>query len=229
MATFNGFPPEATQFLRDLTTNNNKLWFEAHKQTYLDAVQAPALALVSVLGERLKARFPAIYYDLRTNGGGSLMRLHRDTRFSADKSPYKTNVPMMFWTGAKKMESPAFGLQLTPHDLGTMAGIFMFTKDGLAAYRQALQEKVLGAELEQVAEQIRAKAGYTFGGETYKRVPAGLPANHVRKAWLKYTGLHVFSPTIGLDVAQSPALIDVVMEHFITMSPIYVWLTKVLQ
>jgi uncharacterized protein (TIGR02453 family) len=227
--SFNGFPPAATQFLNDLAANNNKAWFEAHKQVYLDTVQAPALALVSALGERLKEHFPAIHYDLRTNGSGSLMRLYRDTRFSADKSPYKTNVAMMFSAGGKKMAAAGFGLQLTPQDVGTMAGIFTFSKEALDAFRQAVQEKALGGELERAAEQVRAKSGYTLGGETYKRIPAGLPADHPRARWFKYTGLHAYSPTIPLDIAHSPALVDVAMDHFMAMSPVYLWLSKVFQ
>src|ERR1700754_1232645 len=94
--TFTGFPIQGVTFLRDLRDNNNKAWFEEHKPTYLEVVQQPAIALVASLGQQLQSKFPDIEYDTRTNGSGSLLRPYRDTRFSADKTPYKTNVAMIF-------------------------------------------------------------------------------------------------------------------------------------
>ncbi len=128
MMPFQGFPAEGLRFLRDLAENNNKPWFEANKELYLAAIQTPAVALVAALGERLHERFPDIRYDARTNGSGSLMRIYRDTRFSADKSPYKTNVAMMFTSGqAGKLAMPGCGLQLTPERVKLIAGVFAFT------------------------------------------------------------------------------------------------------
>jgi uncharacterized protein (TIGR02453 family) len=226
---FTGFPAAGFQFLRDLAANNNKAWFEAHKAQYIEQVQTPALALVAALGERLQAQFPEIRYDLRTNGGGSLMRLYRDTRFSSDKSPYKTNVAMMFMpANTKKMESAGFGLQFTPHDVGTMAGIFGFSKPMLERYREAVLEKKLGQELDDAVAAVRAAGDYTLGGETYKRIPQGLDASHPRAGWLKYTGLHVYSPALNTEAAASPAFVDTVMTHFLNMSPVYRWLAKAL-
>lgn len=79
---FDGFPKAGLEFMQALVVNNNKEWFEANKQTYLMQVQAPAVALVATLGEALQTRFPNITYDTRTNGGGSLLRIYRDTRFN---------------------------------------------------------------------------------------------------------------------------------------------------
>ncbi len=227
--TFTGFPSAGTQFLRELVQNNEKPWFEANKQRYLADVQAPALALVVALGERLQAHFPEIHFDTRTNGGGSLMRIHRDVRFSPDKSPYKTNVAMIFSAGtAKKMESPGFGLQITPEQVDLMAGVFTFSKEMLERYRAAVLNDKLGKALDAAAAKVRAAGAYTIAGDTYKRVPNGLPADHPRAAWLKHTGLHGFAPTISLDVAATPALVDAALAHFVAMSPIYAWLREVM-
>jgi uncharacterized protein (TIGR02453 family) len=227
--TFTGFPPACTQFLRDLAQNNEKPWFEANKQRYLRDVQTPALALVVALGERLQAEFPDIRYDTRTNGGGSLMRIHRDVRFSPDKSPYKTNVAMMFSPGTgKKMEAPGFGLQITPEQVDVMVGVFGFSKEMLERYRAAVLNDKLGKSLDAAAAKVRAAGAYTIAGDTYKRVPSGLPADHPRAAWLKHTGLHGFAPTISLDVAATPALVDAAMAHFVALSPVYLWLREVM-
>jgi uncharacterized protein (TIGR02453 family) len=226
---FRGFPAAGIQFLRDLANNNNKPWFEAHKTIYLTDVQAPAVALVADLGARLQARFPDIRYDTRTNGAGSLMRMHRDTRFSADKSPYKTNVAMMFASGtAKKMAAPGFGLQLTPERVELIAGVFGFTPDALEVYRAAVLDNALGTQLEHAVAEVQRAGDYPIAGEGYKRVPAGLPADHPRAQWLKYKGLHVFAPSIDLAVAQTPALIDAALDRFTAMAPVQQWLVQAL-
>lgn len=227
-AAFTGFSIETTQFLRDLEQNNDKAWFEAHKQTYLDAVQAPARALVVDLGERLQERFPNISYDPRPNGG-SLMRIYRDTRFSADKTPYKTNVAMIFSPpGHKRMEAPSFGLQMTPYQIDLVAGIFGFNKDQLALYRAAVIDDKQGTALEAAAAKVQQAGPYPIEGKELKRPPKGYDPEHPRAEWLLYKGLHVFSPTIPLETAYSTDLIDVVIAHFEKMAPIQEWLADIL-
>lgn len=227
---FTGFPTAGVQFLRDLRDNNDKAWFEAHKAAYLADVQGPALALVEALGGRLKEHYPAITFDTRTNGSGPLMRLYRDTRFSADKSPYKTNVAMMFTFGAgKKMESPGFGLQITPEKVEMFAGIFGFPKPLLEAYRRAVLTEKHGKALEAAAQAVQRAGAYPLGGETYKRVPTGYDAEHPRAHWLRFTGLYAGGPDISLEVAATPALVEVMMTHFAAMSPIPLWLVGALE
>ncbi len=223
---FKGYPAEAIQFLRDLSANNNKDWFEANKATFIESVQKPALALVVALGEGLQAKFPAIQFDTRINGGGSLMRMYRDTRFSTDKSPYKTNVAMMFNAGTgKKMESPGFGLQLTPDNFEIVTGIFTFPRPMLEVFRQAVLDEKRGEALDFAVKAVKNSGDYTIEGAHYKRVPSGHDATHPRAEWLKYTGLWAQPPAIALDVAQTPELVNVCLEHFQNMSPLWVWLS----
>jgi uncharacterized protein (TIGR02453 family) len=225
---FAGFPAEGLHFLRDLRHNNHKEWFTAHKSVYQNAVQAPAVALVATLGERLRQYFPRITYDTRTNGAGSLMRIYRDTRFSADKTPYKTNIAMMFTADARKrMEQPGFGLQLSADHIELVAGIFQFSKPQLEAYRAAVLDEKRGAALVSSVEQVTTPIGYTTGGETYKRVPSSYDAHHPRAAWLKFSGLHVLAPPLPVEVAQTSALVDQAATHFVHMAPIVQWLEAV--
>lgn len=229
MMPFTGFPAEGLRFLRELAENNNKPWFEANKQTYVKAVQAPAVALVATLGARLQERFPEIQYDTRTNGAGSLMRIYRDTRFSTDKSPYKHNVAMMFTSGRTgKMAAPGFGLQITPERVDLIAGVFEFPPEMLPAYRAAVLNDDAGARLEAAVASVRTAGNYPIGGEGLKRVPHGLPAEHPRAQWLRYKGLHVFAPPIDLVIAQTTELADVALNHFLVMAPIQQWLVHTL-
>ena len=92
---FPGFPKEGLSFLENLARNNNREWFEAHRQEYLSQVLEPAQAFVLALGERLKAISSGIAYDTRPKGG-SILPIHRDVRFSKDKTPYNPRARVVF-------------------------------------------------------------------------------------------------------------------------------------
>lgn len=203
--TFSGFPIEGQKFLQDLRENNNKDWFEPRKSQYVALLQTPALAFVEAIGERLREIAPNVVVDTRTNGGGNLMRLHRDTRFSADKSPYKTNIAMMFYEeGGKKMGRPGFGLQITPDEGGLMTGIFGFEKPMLEAYRAAVLDNKKGGALVNAVAQVKTAGAYVIEGATLKNVPRGYDKDHPRAEWLRFTGLHGFGPAFGWDVIATP-------------------------
>ncbi|MCA9881557.1 MAG: DUF2461 domain-containing protein [Anaerolineae bacterium] len=228
---FEGFPPEAGQFLRNLRDNNNKEWFQANKQTYIDAVRTPAQAFVMAVGERLQDIVsPDVIYDTRTNGSGSLMRINRDVRFSNDKSPYKENIPMIWWEGVgKKMQNPAFGLQITPTGVGMMAGMFGFDKDQLARYRDAVDDKKKGQALEDAIAKVQSAGDYVLFGDTYAKVPHGFDADHPRAELLKYKGLYAhLGQDLPQDIITSADFVDITVEHLVNMAPIQQWLVGVM-
>lgn len=224
------FSEASVQFLRDLRENNNREWFEAHKQTYINAVQTPAIELVETIGMGLQAGIAeAISFDTATNGSGSMMRIYRDIRFSKDKTPYKTNVAMMFWQGeSKKTALSSLGLQITPDDAGVMAGTFGFEKAALERYRQAVVSEA-GHELVKIIAQIQAAGDYTLNGTHYKRSPRGFDMpNDARDPYLLHNGLWISSPTIPLAVVTSANFVDVMLNHFETMAPLHNWLVQVM-
>lgn len=227
---FEGFPEDGLNFLAELKENNNKEWFEANKTRYKEQLQQPALSFIDAIGQRLQSISDGIRYDLRTNGGGSLMRINRDVRFSKDKSPYKTNLAMMFWEGAgKKMEHPGFGMQITAEvvDSGLMAGQFGFSKEMLEAYRQAVIDEELGTQLIEAVEAVQSAGDYTLNEKHYKRVPRGMDADHPRAEWLLYNGLWFSAPSLTREQILSPELVDVCFKHFKNMSPVQRWLVKI--
>ena len=93
--SFVGFDADLVQFLKDLDANNNREWFNANKARFEASVQGPLLDLIEALAPRLAKISPHIIADPR-KVGGSLMRIYRDTRFSKDKSPYKTYMAAQF-------------------------------------------------------------------------------------------------------------------------------------
>jgi uncharacterized protein (TIGR02453 family) len=226
---FAGFPPEGMRFLAELERYNTREWFEAHKETYRQDVLAPSQDLVFALGERLKGLSPGIAYDTAANGSGSILRIYRDLRFSRDKRPYNTHVRLVFWEGRrKKMENPSFFVRIGPDGVGVYAGVYVFEKTFLAAYRDAVVDDLLGADLEAAIAAVREAGEYTVGGEHYKRVPGGYDAEHPRADLLRYNGLWAHM-TVPIDpaVIVTPELVEVCLEHCRNMAPLHRWLVVV--
>lgn len=225
--SFNGFPPSALGFLRELEVNNERDWFEAHKQIYQNDIVAHVPSFVAELGEKLKIIAPGIQFDARTNGAGSMMRIYRDIRFSQDKTPYKTKVAFVFWEGPlKKMENSAFGFQFGAEGGELMAGQFMFSKELLTAYRQAVLEEARGNELVAILKTISGAGPYGISGERSKRIPTGYDANHPRAELLRYQGLYVHTNAITPEQLTSADLIDCCFEHCRVMAPLQQWLVR---
>ncbi len=155
------------------------------------------------------------------------MRLHRDTRFSPDKSPYHTHLSGLFWEGnQKKTECPAFGFQIEATEMALMTGIFKFPPAMLAAYREAVSDEREGAALEEVLETVRRAGPYDIAGERYQRVPSGYDPSHRRADLLRYDGLSAFAPRLAVSDLLTSALVDLCSTHFQQMAPIYHWLMK---
>jgi uncharacterized protein (TIGR02453 family) len=226
--SFAGFPEAGLQFLADLGRNNDRDWFNDHKQTYTETIVGPALAFIEAVGQRLHFISPHIQYDTRTNGAGSLMRIYRDTRFSADKSPYKTWVGIRFWEGGRKAsQNPGFFFGFDASGGGLHVGMHGFDKAMLAAYRVAVADDQQGAELDAALASIRAVGAYQVNGQHYKRVPRGFDPDHPRADLLRHNTLYVSSPGIPPAELASPGLVDAVMGHCQNAAPVQQWLLKV--
>lgn len=224
---FHGFSQKGIKFLLDLSNNNQKEWFEQRKDIYQSELLLPAQSLVKALGERLQQISPAIVYDTRTNGAGSLMRIYRDVRFSKDKSPYKTNIGMLFWEGPrKKAENPTFGFQFGTWGAGLYAGQWVFPKETLPIYRDAVVSEPSGSELESAIQAVENAGDYKVEGEKYKRVPSGYDADHPRAELLKHKGLHVSSPQLDPKSLLSSELVDILFQHCLNMAPVQQWLVR---
>jgi uncharacterized protein (TIGR02453 family) len=116
MSEFTGFPKELYQFLSDLARNNNREWFEANKERYVQYAKEPALAFIAEMKGRLEEISQSYVADTRPNGG-SMFRIYRDTRFSKDKTPYKVNIGCQFRHSAgRDAHAPGFYIHLQPDE-----------------------------------------------------------------------------------------------------------------
>src|SRR5260221_10113685 len=125
------FGPGLFRFLKELQASNNKSWFEANKHRYEEEVKEPMLRFISDFGSRL--RTISRNFDAHPRPvGGSMFRIYRDTRFSHDKSPYKTTAAAHFphKAAGKDVHAPGFYLHLEPGNC--MGGGGLWHPDGLA-------------------------------------------------------------------------------------------------
>lgn len=189
---FQGFPPEAFAFLADLAANNDKAWFEAHRDVYDGAVVSPALAFTAAMGAALHDVAPTVLPEPRV--GGSLFRIHRDTRFSADKRPYKTHVGIRLrdrdTAASSKCTGPLFYVEFDARHLRLGVGVKAFDPRTLAAFRDAVAEERDPASALNDMVRRAETLGHAVLGDTLKRVPPAY-AGQSGHALLRRKGLFV--------------------------------------
>ena len=168
--------PALFDFLRDLTANNERPWFEANKARYRAEVRDPMLDFIAAFGEPLAAISPHFRADPRANGG-SLFRIYRDTRFSKNKTPYKTNAGAHFrHTAGKDAHAPGFYLHLEPG--ACFAGCGVWHPDGptLAGIRDAIVDRP--DEWQRITTAGAFLGTFELTGESLKRPPRGYDPDH---------------------------------------------------
>lgn len=218
-APFLGFP-DTQAFLRGLAANNDRDWFNANKKAYERAYKAPAEAFTAELRPRLEAL-------AGVKLGGKIFRIHRDVRFSKDKSPYNTHLHIGFQhqrSGGEPRRRGGFYFGIDPAALTLGVGAFDFGPADLDRYRRAVADDHEGGELARILARLDA----TLHDADLKRVPAPYPADHPRAELLKRKGMNAWA---ALDPAlcASPDLADAVMAEFERLDAINVWLTEVLE
>src|SRR3989338_1021464 len=179
---FRGFPPAALSFLSDLRKHNDRRWFQAHRDTYEQCVKAPMVEMILRIGEAFARFAPEMVADPKI----SLYRIYRDTRFSPDKSPYKTQVAAVLPVrGLPKNSGPGLYFHISPEEVLIGGGIYMPEPELLRAVRQqiAAHPKKFLAIVE--GREFR-KAFGELEGEQLKTVPKGFSPDHAAARYLRY-------------------------------------------
>lgn len=222
----NNFPHCAADFLSKLSRNNNREWFENHRDDYKEMLLEPAQEFVVEMGEKLQSIRPNIIALPKIDK--SIFRLHRDVRFSKDKLPYKTNLGIIFWEGDdKKLESSGFYFHIEPKYFFLGGGTYMFSDQMLKVYREALADKIAGDQIAKAVKKV-AKIGYSIGGENFKRLPKGFDADFPHAELLLHNGLYCFYESKDVGQLKPKTIIDYSFKHFKAMLPIHSWLADVL-
>ena len=225
---FRGFSKKGIAFLKKLKKNNTREWFQKHRQVYDNEVMGPARAFVEALGQRLQAISPKINFSPKVNQ--SIFRIARDTRFSPDKSPYKTHLGLYFWEGTRpRMECSGFYFHLEPPNLMLGTGIYIFPKDLLQVYRESVMDPEYGDELNDLLQSVLGAVKATLGGKHYKRFPAGLDASHPNAELLLHNGIYLGQERSLPDALYNESILDYCFDEFEAMSPLHRWLVNMSQ
>ncbi len=170
------FTKDLFAFFRELADNNNKEWFEANRERYERSVREPALEFITDFAGRLEEISPHFAAEPRKSGG-SLFRIHRDVRFSKDKTPYKTNTGIQFrHEMGRDAHAPGFYLHLAPRDCFIGVGLWRPPTPVAARIRAAID-----AEPDRWRSATHSDSftqWFSLGGESLKRPPKGFDADH---------------------------------------------------
>ena len=213
--TFKGFPPAALTFLADLKQHNNRPWFQARKDLYERCVKAPMSELIASIEEAFRSFAPEMVADPRT----SLYRIYRDTRFSPDKSPYKTHVAAVFPVrGLPKNAGPGLYLHISPEELLIGGGMYMPEPQVLRAVR----EQIVASPNEFLAILQARPFRKIFGeleGERLRTMPKGFSADSEAAEYIRYKQF-LFAKVFAPKVATTARLLPAILECFQTGMPL---------
>ena len=163
-------------FLDELSRNNKREWFQANKDRYIAEVRDPLLGFIEAFAPKLRRISPYFVADARSNGG-SLFRIYRDTRFSKDKTPYKTWGAVQFrHERGKDVHAPGFYLHVQPGNVFMGAGLWHPDAPTLAKIREAIVEGP--ANWRRAISAKAFKESYELAGDSLKRPPRGFDAEH---------------------------------------------------
>jgi uncharacterized protein (TIGR02453 family) len=214
MTPFTGFPKEGLRFLRQLKRNNNREWFQEHKSTYEECLKGPMAEMIEALARDFKRFAPEIIASTKV----SAFRIHRDTRFSKDKSPYKTHVAAVFpRSGLPKDAGARLYFHVAPAEVWIGGGVYMPLPEDLSAIRAHLGENVASFRRIIGSSQFRKLFG-SLEGEQLSRVPRGFSADHPAADYLKYKQF-LAGRTLPSSVAVAPSFYKTVVETFRGMLP----------
>ncbi|HET7783978.1 MAG TPA: DUF2461 domain-containing protein [Arthrobacter sp.] len=207
MTTFQGIPAGAFGFYEELQDNNNREWWQEHKDSYLSLVREP----LSLLLAELEPRF----------GPAKLFRPNRDIRFSEDKSPYKTAQGAV----ASVQEGVGYYLQISADGLLVGGGYHSHTPAQLARYRNSVDASGTGESLRRILEAVAA-AGFAVEGEKLKTVPRGYAREHPRAELLKHKSLSA-SVNLGRpDWLATPAAVQDIAGLWEDLRPLVDWVSR---
>ncbi|NLG20141.1 MAG: DUF2461 domain-containing protein [Actinomycetales bacterium] len=205
--TFEGFPHDAADFYAELELDNSTGFWQAQRERYETAVRRPMTALLDALEEEF--------------GPGKVFRPHRDVRFSADKSPYKTHQGGYVTTGSRTgwyAEVSADGFRLG-------GGCYQMEPAVLAAYRKDVAGP-RGVELERLVGELR-ETGWEVDGDRLKTAPRGFARDHERIDLLRHRTISAMRWIEDADIVTTSRLVEQVRTDWRAVTPLLDWLRPV--
>ena len=219
---FEGFGPGALSFLGDLAEHNDRAWFAENRERYERELLGRQREFVSAIGAEFEKVDPRVQAVPSVNR--SIFRINRDTRFSRDKSPYKTHSDVLFWIGDKRKNDPCYFLRLAPTEVWAGSGQHSMVPEQLARLRAAIVAPS-GEEFARLLGELEA-AGYRIGETGLARVPAGFAKDSPRADLLRMTVVHAIRVEPVPAEFTSEAFVGWCMERFLKTKPLVDWLVE---
>lgn len=228
------FTPETFKFLRALARNNSREWFLANKPRYEAQVREPALRLIADMAKPLHTLSAQLTANPKPVGG-SLFRIHRDTRFSGDKTPYKTHVGITFYHEATKalqradagnaamgrLDAPLLYLHVQSGESFTGGGIWHPQPESVKRIRDYLLNNP--ASWKKATRGAAFARAFELGGESLSRPPKGYDPAHELIEDLKRKDFIASTPLSDEDLL-SPELPKLLMQRYRLVTPLLDWL-----
>lgn len=219
--------PELFQFLRELSENNNKAWFTENKPRFRENVQLPMVEFIETMAPWLAQNTPAFVADTRLNGG-SLFRIYRDTRFGADKTPYKTNIGCHFRHRAgKDAHAPGFYVHIAPGEIFFGGGIWSPPTPILNKIRDAIVDDPEQWTAIQKNKSFKKVLGGLGDSPSLKNAPRGYSAEHPCVNDLKRKSIYAFASCTETQVCADD-FPDRVTDAFEALVPLMAFMAKAL-
>jgi uncharacterized protein (TIGR02453 family) len=217
---FQGFPAEAAKFLRSLKRNNRREWFQLRKHLYEQHVKAPMLELVAALNSDLAKFAP----DYVTDPKKAIFRIYRDTRFSPDKTPYKTHIAASFSRRGESIGTGGFFFSIAQDQIEVAGGIYHPEPETMFLVRSHIAKNY--GELRRILanKKIRKLLGELQGGEL-TRAPKGFDPSHPAIALIKMKDW-ILDTALDSSLAASPKLHGEIRERFRAMAPLIEFLNR---
>lgn len=220
------FTQSTFNFLGELEANNNRDWFNSHKQEYEDTVRTPALNFIRAMHHEMP-RISTHFLASPRKVGGSLMRVYRDTRFSRDKTPYKTNIGIHFrHARGKDVHAPGLYLHIANEECFLGAGIWRPDSRSLGRIRDRIIEHPDQWQAARGSEPFGS--AFPLAGDRLTRAPRGYDKDHALLEDLKYKdfiGCRTLSPAEVL----ADELLEQTVAGFISARPFVSFLCQALE
>jgi len=234
-STFSGFQPDAIQFLADLAANNERDWFQPRKAEFERLLKTPLEDLCVALEEQFRARDIPLHAD----PAKSPFRIYRDTRFSKDKSPYKTHLAASFgWAGdgvdaaagrshTENVHASGGYFHLQPGEIYVGGGVWHPDSAWLTEFRQRIVDNLAGFQAIVEAPEFKDEFGKVGDdGESLKRVPPGFPADHPAADLLRLKNV-TFGRRLADSDATSSELPVIIADSFAAGTPLMRYLATI--
>lgn len=217
--SFSGFSKEGVAWLKALPSHNNREWFQEKKPIFEREVKAPMLELVTSLNDALADQLPEYFVD---HPAKAMFRIYRDTRFSKDKTPYKTHMAAVYHRRGLGDAGSGLYFEVGAKYVGIAGGAYMPPKESLFAIRSKIASHFEEFDALLRDPKLRKRMG-ELQGDTLTRPPKGFPREHPGVEWLKKKQFY-FWRELSPELLSSKKLESEILSHFTVMRRIMLFL-----